>query len=181
MDGTRQGAGEVIVVAAMLVLGCGRTADAQPIASSFEALQATLKAQSPIEVTRDDGTRVKGLFQTVEGGRLVLAAGERRLTIDQGEVRRIDTRRHDSLWNGALIGAGIGALLGLIPDYYDDCEDCHDSLYASIAVGAGVGLLVDALRRERQTVYKSPAGDSLLLGLAAGRSRVSLAATVRWQ
>jgi ElaB/YqjD/DUF883 family membrane-anchored ribosome-binding protein len=180
MGRTRQRAGEVMVVAAVLVLGCGPTADAQPIASSFEALDATLRAQSPIEVTRDDGTRVTGVFQTVEGGRLVLATGERRLTIDQGNVRRIDTRRHDSLWNGVLIGAGIGGLLGLIPDYYDDCEECHDSLYASIAVGAGVGLLVDALRRERQTVYRSPAGGSLLLGLAAARNRVSFAATVRW-
>lgn len=57
-------------------------------------------------------------------------------------------RRNDPLWNGLLIGAAAGALLGLIPDHYDDCEECHDSLYASVAVGAGVGLLIDALHRK---------------------------------
>ena len=55
-------------------------------------------------------------------------------------------RHHDSVLNGVLIGAGIGALVGLVPDYYDDCEECHDSLYISTAVGAGIGLLIDALR-----------------------------------
>ena len=58
----------------------------------------------------------------------------------------VQPARRDSVLNGVLIGAGVGALLGLIPDYYDDCEECHDSLYWSIAVGAGIGLLVDLLR-----------------------------------
>lgn len=61
-------------------------------------------------------------------------------------------KQRDSLLNGVLIGAGIGALLGLIPDYYDDCEECHDSLYASIAVGAGIGLVVDLLRSDRNAI-----------------------------
>lgn len=46
--------------------------------------------------------------------------------------------RRNSLLNGVLIGAGVGTLLGLIPDHDDDCEECHDSPYASIGVGARV-------------------------------------------
>ena len=66
-------------------------------------------------------------------------------------------KRRDSVLNGVLIGAGIGALLGLIPDYYDDCEECHDSLYASIAVGAGIGLVVDLLRSDtRPALRRTP-------------------------
>jgi hypothetical protein len=38
-----------------------------------------------------------------------------------------------------LTGAGIGALAGTIPDYYDDCEECHDSLYVSTVVAPQSG------------------------------------------
>ena len=81
----------------------------------------------------------------------------RAIDIQQAPGPQKPERRHDSLLNGVLIGAGVGALLGLIPDYYDDCEECHDSLYASIAVGAGVGLLIDALRTSRPAVSRATA------------------------
>ena len=91
------------------------------------------------------------------------------------------TRPRDSVLNGVLIGAGIGALLGLIPDYYDDCEECHDSLYASIAVGAGIGLLVDALRNSRPAVAPSQSGKPLELRLAMGRGRIAFGGLIRWR
>ncbi len=72
-------------------------------------------------------------------------------------------RRDDPLWNGLLIGAAAGALLGLIPDHYDDCEECHDALYASVAVGAGVGLLVDALRRKSVATPNRTSGLALTM------------------
>jgi hypothetical protein len=77
-------------------------------------------------------------------------------------------RWNDPLWNGLLIGAAAGALLGLIPDHYDDCEECHDSLYASVAVGAGVGVLVDALRRK--TVAAPSRTDGLTLTVQPRRA-----------
>jgi len=81
-----------------------------------------------------------------------------------------------------LIGAAAGAALGLIPDYYDDCEECHDSLYASTAVGEGVGLLIDALRVSRRVVYETPTtGRPMHLEVAVGRHAVGLRAIVRWR
>jgi predicted lipid-binding transport protein (Tim44 family) len=77
-------------------------------------------------------------------------------------------RGHDSLLNGILIGAAVGALAGLIPDYYDDCEECHDSLYGSIAVGAGVGLLIDALKRPSPSKAPAP------VAVSAGRKRFAV-------
>jgi hypothetical protein len=88
-------------------------------------------------------------------------------------------KRRDSVLNGVLIGAGIGALLGLIPDYYDDCEECHDSLYASIAVGAGIGLVVDLLRADTRAA--SPARtDGFRVGVAGSRKAVGVRGVVRW-
>jgi hypothetical protein len=77
----------------------------------------------------------------------------------------------DSVLNGILIGAAVGGALGLIPDYFDDCEECHDSLYVSIAVGAGVGLLVDLLRN------RGP----IDIGVTANRRGVGLRSSIRWQ
>jgi hypothetical protein len=88
-------------------------------------------------------------------------------------------KRRDSVLNGVLIGAGIGALLGLIPDYYDDCEECHDSLYASIAVGAGIGLVVDLLRTD--THAASPARTAgFRVGVAGSRRAVGVRGVFRW-
>ena len=90
-------------------------------------------------------------------------------------------KRHDSLLNGVLIGAGIGALVGLIPDYYDDCEECHDSLYGSIAVGAGIGLLVDALRTDRTTVTHATPERPVRIHATVGKRRSGIGATIRWR
>ena len=89
--------------------------------------------------------------------------------------------RRDSLLNGVLIGAGVGALAGMVPDHYDDCEECHDSLYASIAVGAGVGLLVDALRVKSTASPQSGPQPSLHLGMSTRSTRVQVAGIVRWR
>lgn len=89
--------------------------------------------------------------------------------------------RRDSLLNGVLIGAGVGALVGLIPDRYDDCEECHDSLYASIGVGAGVGLLVDLLRVESNAASSAGPRTSLWLGVGPPSARLRVGGVVRWR
>lgn len=88
--------------------------------------------------------------------------------------------RRDPVWNGVLIGAGIGTLVGLIPDYYDDCEECHDALWGSMAVGAGIGLAVDLLRNGKQGVSPPPSGRPQLQ-VALDRHRVGVRGTVRWR
>jgi hypothetical protein len=84
-------------------------------------------------------------------------------------------KRRDSVLDGVPIGAGVGALAGLISDHYDDCEECHDSLYASIGVGAGVGLLIDALRVKSTASPHSGPQTSLLLGVGSRSVRVRVA------
>jgi hypothetical protein len=90
--------------------------------------------------------------------------------------------KRDSVLNGVLIGAGIGALAGLIPDYYDDCEECHDSLYWSIAVGAGIGLVVDLLRNKPAAATSTVTpGKSVQVGAALAPGVVGLRGRVSWR
>ena len=89
--------------------------------------------------------------------------------------------KSDSVWNGVLIGAAIGGLLGLIPDHLDDCEECHDSLYGSIAVGAGIGLVVDLLRRPKPSPFPEATNDRVWLDLSLGRRAVGVRGRVVWR
>lgn len=64
--------------------------------------------------------------------------------------------RGDSLWNGILIGAGAGAVVGaLVGHAISDCSECS-GFYVPLTfgvlgagVGAGVGAAVDAARHQR--------------------------------
>jgi hypothetical protein len=113
------------------------------------------------------------------GLRSQLSLGAPAVLTDEQAVSAQPLKGRDSVLNGVLIGAGVGALLGLIPDYYDDCEECHDSLYASIAVGAGIGLLVDLLRSDTRTSPTPQRGFDM--SVAAGPRALGVHGVVRWR
>jgi hypothetical protein len=123
---------------------------------------------------------VRALERSGEGDNAEARQSWRRLLDGEREAadQSVATRR-DSLLNGLLIGAAAGAALGLIPDYFDDCEECHDSLYASIAVGAGIGLRVDALRTNQRT--RHPQIGRVPVDVAVRPRGVSIRTAIRWK
>ena len=76
------------------------------------------------------------------------------------------TKDRDRLWNGMLIGAGVGAAVGMLIAPPAFCVGGHDTECAmivratfglgSIAAGVGIGALVDGLTRRDATL---PFGD----------------------
>jgi hypothetical protein len=172
MRRTSRGAVVAISIAVAWTAMSGARVDAQPA--------ATMSGQSPFPSQTSvatggraaDPTQRRWLFD--RNFTVAAAPGA-----EQGAAQTPNGR--DSVLNGVLIGAGIGALLGLIPDHYDDCEECHDSLYASIAVGAGIGLIVDLLRTGTQSVSPSRSAGGLRVDIAAGRSAVGVRGSVRWR
>jgi hypothetical protein len=143
------------LVVAMSTVGLARQADAQ------------LASADPVVF---DATRVARLLERP-------AVGGLEPVQDSGTP----TRKRDSLWNGLAIGAGVGALVGLIPDYYDDCEECHDMLYVSIAAGAGIGLVVDLLRSGKQPASPSSSQSGFRMNMAVNRRVVGVTGRFVWR
>jgi hypothetical protein len=71
------------------------------------------------------------------------------------EPPRSTTRRNDSLWNGALIGAASGVagslLLCRTMEPWEVCRDDVGAMATSAAIGAAIGIGVDALIRASAT------------------------------
>lgn len=72
-------------------------------------------------------------------------------------------RRKDSLWNGVLVGAGVGAVLGaFVGNAILDCSECSGFNVPltfgvlGAGVGAGIGAGVDALRHAHSTITSPP-------------------------
>ena len=69
-------------------------------------------------------------------------------------------RQSDSLWNGALIGAGAGVASGLmfcrLMEPWENCRDDFGSILTVGAIGAGIGIGIDALIRRK--VYQTASG-----------------------
>jgi len=85
-------------------------AHAQSIASSFDELRQLVKVGETVVVTGADGRETKGRIEGLTASTLVVRAPELR-AFAEGDVTRI--RRSDSVWNGALIGAGAGGAIAL--------------------------------------------------------------------
>ena len=149
-------------------------AEAQPAAAGHEEPTTKGRAVVPLVEARPENSQFGGLFRDRVGPPL---SNSRSLEVKQ----TLQGGGRDSVLNGVLIGAGIGALLGLIPDHYDDCEECHDSLYGSIALGSGIGLLVDLLRNKKQPPAPSHKEDGLRLGVAVSRGAVGFGGRIAWR
>jgi hypothetical protein len=81
---------------------------------------------------------------------------------DFAHAQTNDSNDHDRLWNGMLIGAGVGAAVGMIlapPAFCGGGNDTECATIvratiglASIAAGIGIGALVDGLQYRDATM-----------------------------
>ena len=92
-----------------------------------------------------------------DGLALILASGQER-HFPVAQIRRLETTRRDSLKNGTLIGAGVGALVGLL---LTGVGEGPQAGWIAVITGYGtvIGLGVDfLLRGERQTTIYEASG-----------------------
>jgi hypothetical protein len=81
-------------------------------------------------------------------------------TAQTPQTSGVVVRQSDSLWNGALIGAGAGVASGLFfctrMEPWDNCRDDFGAMFKTGAIGAGIGMGIDALIRK--SVFQSASG-----------------------
>ena len=94
------------------------------------------------------------------------------------ELAQAGERRSDSLWNGALIGAGIAVASGLFlctrTEPWENCRDDVGPMVRFGAIGAGIGIGIDALIRGRKTIYVAPGTTRLHAAPIVGRRAAGL-------
>ena len=135
------------------------------VAAILLASSAAAQESAPRGVARvfvllaDGGEEIAGhLLDLGPGGATLLVDGVRR-DVPIASVLRVQTRG-DSLWNGALIGAAVGAVtFALVATEYGG-EAVAFGLVTT-ATWASIGASLDALLPGRTTIYRKSPGDSL--------------------
>ena len=115
--------------------------------------------RSKVMVLDEAGAEWSGepLRLDADGLALILASGQER-HFPVAQIRRLETTRRDSLKNGTLIGAGVGALVGLM---LTGVGEGTQAGWIAVITGYGtvIGVGVDfLLRGERQTTIYEASG-----------------------
>ncbi len=124
---------------------------------SFEELALRVDLDDQLQVEDQRGDKATGRLTRLTRDEMAIQtdAGEKRFTSDT--VREVAVRSH-SLRKGALIGAGVFAVLGaLAVCSHEGGGDCIivGPLGAG-PIGAGVGLAMGALIARMRTIYRAP-------------------------
>jgi len=173
----------VAILAAILVPGA---VSAQGAAQSWPGL-ATVEP-STVYVLDDTGVETSGRLLRLDPDSLVLLVGDTERRFEAARVRRIE-KRGDSLRNGAVIGAVVGAALGLLGTSLADCPgsdpsgSCPGFRAAGALLSAGfysaVGTGIDALVVGRTTWYEAPAASPRSARMPH-RGRIAFNMALRW-
>ena len=140
-------------IAALVCVVAWPTIAAAQTASDFSHLP--VKVGDTIYVTEATGVEVSGPVKTLTPDALAVAG----YTFTPGSTSRIE-RPGDPLWDGALIGWGVGALIGATVG----AEAClRRAQWHCVAEGgltyALFGVVIDFAHKGRRTIYKGATGE----------------------
>jgi len=134
-----------LTIAAALLLVCSAPARAQ---ADLQRLKLAIGDR--VEVTERTGVITTGVLTDVSSA--VVQAGFRDFPLDS--VLKVE-RRGDPVWDGFLIGAGVGLLLSPISQ-----EGCLHGSPVPCVIGpmllyGGVGVLIDMSHEGKTTIYRA--------------------------
>jgi len=145
-----------IVVLAVALAGPA-SALAQLPTSTLDQLSLIVREGDLVSVRDRTGTSIRGRIMDVRTDRLIIDAGGIPRSWSADELREIRRRTHDSVLNGAIIGAVIGG--GLTSSIYLDNECrgdpvCAKAVIVYAVIGAAAGAGIDALIRANPLIYR---------------------------
>ena len=156
------------------------SASGQTVATSFEELERILRTGQTIEVVDAGGQRTRGKIADLAGASLVILVPATR-TFTEADV--VEIRAIDRLWNGALVGAAIGAGLATWDYLIDPSEPGNAAVYAiAIGLGTAIGAGIDTLvnRGGRRLYAAPPQRRTPLISLVLGNHRRAALVSVRF-
>jgi len=133
------------------------------VLQSFEDLALRVNLDDQLQVEDQSGVKATGRLThlTREEIAIQTEAGEKRFTRDI--ARAVAVRGH-ALRKGALIGAGVFAVLGAVACSSREAREGQGSCIVGplsfAPFGAGVGLAMGALIPQMRTVYRAPKNDA---------------------
>jgi hypothetical protein len=138
------------------------SAQAQIVVRSFTELQRILKVDETVVITDESGRQTRGKVADVSAASLTVLTPEKQTFLERSVAQ---IRRTDSLWNGVLIGAGVGGAVfgvGWISCVSQDvgCEIWGDpggfvTSWLAPAAGGIVGALLDRAKGN-EPIYVTP-------------------------
>ncbi len=124
---------------------------------SFEDLALRVNLDDQLQVEDQSGVKATGRLTRLTRDEIAIQteAGEKHFTRDT--VRAVAVRGH-ALGKGALIGAGVFAVLGAVATCsHEGGGNCVIvGLFGAAPIGAGVGLAIGALTSRMRAVYRAP-------------------------
>jgi hypothetical protein len=154
--------------------------DADVVAPSFEQLAVLVRPGNTVMLMDASGSRISGRIDTLTSSAVSLVVNGSRRDFHETDVAAIWQRRGDPLGNGArrgfFIGGALGALsvLGCMGECWDSWASAAGGMSLMAVIGTGIGISIDALSRERQTIYRRPAIPAARVTLAPHRAGASV-------
>lgn len=161
----------------------GSAAVAQTPQAVQRDLQTTLRPGMTVWITDALGREEKAQIVDVSADIVTSRVGDEVRRRRADDVMQVSVRRSDSLLNGALIGAGAAVASGLflcrLTEPWENCRDDVGPMLKIGAIGAGIGIGIDALFRQRTTIYGAGPGSrqvriAPIVARRAGGLQVSL-------
>jgi hypothetical protein len=171
------------LVTLALALMIGGVAEAQQPVSNVADLWTRLRSGDTVYVTEATGQETTGVFAKASDAFVTVMVDGALRDIPSADIREI-AKRGDRLWNGFLIGAGVGATIGAVA--FSSCDDiyegeCDHPAAAAVGLGlfyGGVGALIDHFVKGRTVVYRVPGTTARMrpaLGVGPREIRLSIA------
>jgi len=130
-----------------------------PWAQSLEQLQVLVKPGDKVYVRDSTGSVKKGTILNLSSTSLGLLTKSGTREISEADISEIKQWRNDSLANGAQIGTGAGAVIGVLgalamcSEFRNCAGPAAITIGLSAGLGAGIGVGIDALIPHKRTIY----------------------------
>jgi hypothetical protein len=141
----------------------------------------TADGMPTVFVLDDRGVETRGLLLKLDDESVVVLVDGDRRRFETARVNRI-TRRGDSLRNGAIAGATVGVLLGIVSAGMADCPGrggCAGWRVMAVPLSAAfytaIGTGIDAMIQGRTVIYQAPA-----LRIGADTKGAAVRLTLQW-